>query len=114
MSIRLIGEGGSVFTFDLPLHETMQDKLARRELRPADDESAEAVAELLGDSDEEPEPIAPAGVAAHVDMSASVKNILEAVDSDAEVAAAVLEAELSADEPRTTLIEALGEIIQED
>ncbi|MDP3983981.1 MAG: hypothetical protein Q8Q52_03115 [Acidimicrobiia bacterium] len=59
----------------------------------------------------EPEPIAPAGIAAHVDMSANVTDILVAVGGDIEVAAVALEAELSAERPRKSLVAALGEIV---
>lgn len=59
----------------------------------------------------EPEPVAPAGIAADVDMSANIPTILEAVGSDAAKAQAVMEAEASADNPRSTLMEALAQIV---
>jgi len=51
VSVRLIGEGGVEWEFDLPLSETYADQVVKRALRPADDESAAALAELLAPAD---------------------------------------------------------------
>lgn len=45
--VRLVGEGGVEWTFDLPLSETFSDQVAKGLLKPADDESAAAVAGYL-------------------------------------------------------------------
>ena len=65
----------------------------------------------IEDGPVEPEPAAPAGIAADVDMSAKIPSILEAVGSDAAKAQAVMEAEASADKPRSTLLETLAGIV---
>lgn len=62
----------------------------------------------------EPEPIAPAGIAHDVDMSANIPTILEAVDGNAAKAQAVMEAEATHDKPRKSLMSSLAEIVTSD
>lgn len=46
-TVRLVGEGGVEWEFELPLAETYADQVKAHTLRPADDKSAAAVADLL-------------------------------------------------------------------
>lgn len=47
--VRLVGEGGAVWTFELPLSEVFADQVKSHKLRPADEDSTAAVADLLAD-----------------------------------------------------------------
>lgn len=55
MEVRLIGEGSVEWTFELPLTEVFADQVRKGSLRPADDESAAAVASILVEAEEEAE-----------------------------------------------------------
>lgn len=46
-TVRLLGEGGVEWEFELPLAETYADQVKAHTLRPADDKSAAALADLL-------------------------------------------------------------------
>lgn len=52
-TVKLLGEGGVVWEFDLPLSEVYTDQVLQRKLIPDDDESREALASLLVPADED-------------------------------------------------------------
>lgn len=71
-TVRLLGEGGVEWEFELPLAEPYADQVKAHTLRPADDKSTAALADLLAPA---------AAPAADVDDSGGPKTLDERIDA---------------------------------
>ena len=69
-TVTLIGEGGVEWGFEFPLSEVYADQVKSGKLRPADDESAAALADLLAPAQED-------AIAAHNDDQQSGEKPLD-------------------------------------
>ncbi|MDF1596953.1 MAG: hypothetical protein P1T08_12815 [Acidimicrobiia bacterium] len=91
----LKGTGGAVFEFDEPLPDHIAEQLAKGQLIPVDSDGNPIV--MIG--------------ATVVEKAKSVKDILEEVGDDLNLATAALETEQATENPRKSLIEGLGKVI---
>jgi hypothetical protein len=92
-SVKLVGEGGGEWEYDLPLSEPLADQVKGGKLKPADDDSRDALAAMFaGDAAEEP---APDGGGAEPPAEKTLAEKIDAAASHAEMNA--LAAELGVD-----------------
>lgn len=85
--VRLQGEGGGVFEYELPLNEQHADMLATGKLRPADADALNALKKddsVPGDGQGEPPPVAGkgSGIEAWQEYAASLHIDTDGMDRD--------------------------------
>lgn len=107
-TVTLIGQGGAETVFGLPLSENTQNQIASGQVVPKTNEDR---LKLNGEPEEEETPVEIPDVISGDVPDGTISDVLEWVGDDIDRAVDALTVEQAADNPRSTLIASLSDII---